>query len=52
MVSLLVTFMFRPEFLELLDDLIIFADLLMDGKKHGIEREHNSQKNPQRIKVL
>jgi hypothetical protein len=46
MVSLLVTVVFRPEFLELLDDLIIFANLLVDGKKHGIQREDNSQQNP------
>jgi hypothetical protein len=37
---------FRPEFLELLDDLIILADLPMDGKQHGIDREHDSQQNP------
>jgi len=34
---------FRPELFELLDDLIIFADLLVDDKQHGINREHNSQ---------
>jgi ATP-dependent Clp protease ATP-binding subunit ClpA len=46
MVFFLVTFVFRPEFLELLDDLIIFADLLVDDKQHGIDREYNSQQNP------
>jgi len=46
MIVILVTFVFRPEFLELLDDLIISADLLVDDKQHGIDREHNSQQNP------
>jgi len=46
MIVLLVILVFRPEFLKLLDDLIIFANLLMDGKQNGIQREHNSKKNP------
>jgi hypothetical protein len=43
MILLLVAFVLVPEFFELLDDLIIFADLLVDDKQHGIDREHNSQ---------
>ena len=39
MVSLLVTFVFLSEFLELLDNLIILSDLLVDRKQHGIDAE-------------
>jgi len=42
MIVFLVSFVFRPEFLELLDNLIIFADLLMDRKQDGIDRKHSS----------
>jgi hypothetical protein len=50
MIVLLVSFVFAPEFFELLNDLVIFADLLVDGKQHGIEREHDSQQITSRIK--
>jgi len=46
MIALLVGFMFSPELFELLNNLVIFADLLIDGKQHGIEREYYSQQNP------
>ncbi|WP_423987929.1 hypothetical protein, partial [Methanoregula sp.] len=46
MVFLLVTFVFLSEFLELLDDLIVFADLLIDGKQHGIERDYSAKHYP------
>jgi len=42
MIVLLMIFVFRPEFLELLDDFIILSDLLMDRKQDGIQREHSS----------
>jgi hypothetical protein len=46
MIVLFVGVVFCPEFFELLDNLIIFADLLVDGKQQGIEREYDSQQNP------
>jgi hypothetical protein len=46
MTLLLVAIVFGTVFLELLDYLIILADLLVDGKQHGIEREHGSKHNP------
>ncbi len=46
MIILLVGVVFGPELLELLNNLVIFADLLIDGKQHGIEREHDSQQDP------
>jgi hypothetical protein len=47
MILLLALFMLVPEFFELLDDLIIFADLLLDGKQHGIERKHRGKHYPE-----
>jgi len=46
MIFLLALLMLVPEFLELLDDLIIFAYLLIDGKQHGIERKHGGKHYP------
>jgi len=46
MIVFLVSFVFAPEFFELLNDLVIFADLLIDGKQHGIERKHSKERGP------
>jgi hypothetical protein len=46
MIFLLALFVLVPEFLELLNDLIIFADLLIDGKQHGLERENGPENYP------
>jgi hypothetical protein len=43
MMHLFVMFMFLSESFELLNDLIIPADLLLDDKQQGIDREHGSQ---------
>jgi hypothetical protein len=43
MIVLLVVFVLGAEFLELLDDFVISANLLVDGKQHGIDREYGSQ---------
>jgi hypothetical protein len=46
MIRVLVMLVLVPEFLELLDYLILSADLLVDGKQQGIEREHYPDNNP------
>jgi len=39
----------RPGVSELLDDLIIFADFLVDGKQHGIKRENGTPLIQERV---
>jgi hypothetical protein len=46
MIVLFAGFVFSPELPELLNNLVISANLLVDDKQHGIKREHHSQHNP------
>ncbi len=42
-------FMFSPQFFELLDNLVVPADLLVDDKEHRVDRQHRSQDNSQQF---
>jgi hypothetical protein len=46
MPGLLVGIVFGPQFFKFLDNLIIPADLLVDGKQQGIDREHDTHQDP------
>jgi hypothetical protein len=45
MIPLLIGFVFLPEFLELLNNLVILSDLLVDREKDGIDREHSAEQD-------
>jgi len=51
MILLPAMFVFVLEFFELLDDLIVFANFLVDGKQQGIQREYGPKHNPQKLRV-